>query len=171
MEKFTNNMEVPMEVSLSVFHQYTKTPVVEKEHRVSPLADRGSEGFTIKASVTNKVTQQEQKFPKSSIFHKIVSSFFTFIHLTSREPYGAGFSSEGARELLHLLCYCGFKEPIKDTERCFDTITSSLKTGRRWFALQVIRAESLWTTETDLPYVTLWEIEICSFYYKLPFCS
>lgn len=77
---------------------------------------------------------------------------------------------EGAA-VFHLLRYCGFKEPIKDTDLCFDTTASFLKMGRRWSALQVIRAEFPWIPETDLPYVKLWEIELCSFYYKLSFCS
>lgn len=58
-------------------------------------------GFTVKVSVTNEVTQQKQEPSKSSIFHKIIFSFFTFIHVTSREPRCAGFSSEGGRELQH----------------------------------------------------------------------
>lgn len=55
--------------------------------------------FTVKVSVTNKVTQQKQELSKSSVFRKIIFSFFTFIHVTSREPCCAGFSSEGGREL------------------------------------------------------------------------
>lgn len=54
---------------------------------------------TIKSSVTNDVTQQKQELLKSSIFHKIIFCFSTFILITSREPCCAGFSSEGGREL------------------------------------------------------------------------
>lgn len=55
--------------------------------------------FPIKASVTNKVTQQKQELTKSCIFHKTVLSFSASTQVTSREPCCADFSSERGREL------------------------------------------------------------------------
>lgn len=63
------------------------------------VLSKAERGFTVKVSVTNKVTQRKQELSESSVFHKIVFSFFTFIAVTSREPCCAGFSSEGGREL------------------------------------------------------------------------
>lgn len=80
-----------------------RLPWQRRRHKVSPFADqvlsKAGCSFTIKASVTNKVTRQKQELPESSIFHKIVFSFSTFIHVTSRQPCCAGFSSEAGREL------------------------------------------------------------------------
>lgn len=36
---------------------------------------KAERGFTVKVSVTNKVTQQKQDLSKGSIFHKIIFSF------------------------------------------------------------------------------------------------
>lgn len=93
-----------MEVSLSVCSSYyMETAMAEKEAQgfsiCRPSVIKAGCSFTIKASVTNKVTRQKQELPESSIFHKIVFSFSTFIHVTSRQPCCAGFSSEAGREL------------------------------------------------------------------------
>lgn len=62
---------------------------------------KAERSFTIKTSVTNKVTQQKQELPTGSIFRKIMFHFSEFIYVTSGELCCAVFSSEGERELLY----------------------------------------------------------------------
>lgn len=99
---YMNIKEVPISACTSY---YSRTEVSGREggtrllHLQSRKASSKAErSFTIKTSVTNKVTQQKQELPKGSIFHKIMFHFSTFIYVTSREPCCAGFSSEGERE-------------------------------------------------------------------------
>ncbi|KAI1239285.1 hypothetical protein IHE44_0012400 [Lamprotornis superbus] len=91
----------------------------------------------------------KMEWPHWSLPTRSVCTALFLQPLPRHSPAGQHRRREGAA-VLHLLCCCGFKEPIKD----FDTSASFLKTGRQWSALLVIQAESLQITKTDLPYST-----------------